>query len=121
MIEFADTVRQPPGIVVAQISARAPGFWRDFGESADRALDGIDGTVTSWFRSLADNLRVGGVVESQHRWGCAMDLVVADPGQRALAVQRLKAEGFFVVVEATHVHFQAFPAGTLGASGIAPG
>jgi hypothetical protein len=66
--------------------------------------------ATSWFRSPRENAAVGGHPWSQHLVGLAADLVSPEPGRLAA---RLRAEGLVVVVEADHVHVQAWPAGTL--------
>lgn len=109
----------PPLALVQSIEARAPGFFRRFAGALDSALEDVEVTATSWFRSATRNAAVGGAVASQHRWGCAVDLVLA-PGDKPRAVQRLKAAGFWVVDEGDHVHVQAFPT-SKALRAIAPG
>lgn len=112
-LKRASSAVPPPPEVRAAIERRAPGFWRAFGLAADRALAGVDGTITSWFRSVERNRAVGGQLNSQHLWGCAFDIVIPDPAQRTRAMAALRRETFFVIPESDHLHVQAFPSGTL--------
>lgn len=114
----ASTANPPPPSVAAALERRQPGFWRAFGIAADRALAGIDGTITSWYRTAEHNVAVGGQIGSQHRYGCAFDLVVPDPAQRVQAMAALRRETFFVIDEGDHLHVQAFPAGALRKAGL---
>ncbi len=71
--------------------------------------------ATSWYRTPAENVRVGGSGPrgygvggplSQHLIGLAVDLVGAD-------AQALRREGLLVIDQGTHVHVQGWPAGVL--------
>jgi len=119
-VNLGPNVLVPPRPLIAAIEARWPGFFRDLAESLDRALDGLDATVVNWFRDAEHNRAVGGAVGSQHRWAAAFDIVVPR-AQWSDAARRLRAEHFFVIDEGDHLHAQAFPAGALSRSGIAPG
>jgi uncharacterized protein YcbK (DUF882 family) len=70
---------------------------------------------TSWYRSRADNVRVGGAPQSQHRLGFAADFspVRREDYQRLAGLAR--AVGLVAVVESDHVHVQTFLAGVLPA------
>jgi len=113
----------PPEALVRQIAQRSPNFWREFMAGLDRATAGVEVVVTSWYRSAADNVRVGGAVNSQHRYATAFDL--AGPFLRTSArnavASRLRAQSFFVLDEGDHLHVQAFPAGALSRAGVRPG
>lgn len=111
----------PPRALVVAIGAKSPGFWQRFSSALDQAVGHLDVTLVNWFRSAAHNQAVGGVVNSQHRWGTAVDLVPDPSVDRAEQIRRLKAVGFAVIDEGDHLHVQAFPTGVLQRSGIAPG
>lgn len=55
-----------------------------FGLRAIAALSGLTATVTDWWRSASDNLAAGGVANSQHLAGTAVD-VRADAAGALLA------------------------------------
>lgn len=63
--------------------------------------------LTSWYRSIADNERVGGAPLSQHRLGFAFDVAVPphDIDRFAAIASGL---GFVAVPYAEHVHLQVF-------------
>jgi len=92
----------PPDQIVVQVLAPMRTFLRK--------LVGVTyptGTViTSWWRSIAENARVGGNPRSQHLAGLAWDLAAPQPD--VLAAQ-LRHAGLVVVVERDHVHVQALP------------
>lgn len=69
-----------------------------------------DVEATSWWRSPAENARVGGDLFSQHLVGWALDVV--GPGSQDFA-KRARIAGLTVVTEPTHVHVQVFPKGIL--------
>src|SRR5262249_13687383 len=90
------------------------GLYMFLGSLFDAAADGIDlqGTTwTSWWRSPADNLRVGGQPTSQHLKALAYD--VSGPAAAAIAAKWALRGGSVVDERATknHVHLQVFPAG----------
>lgn len=71
-------------------------------------------TISSWWRTRAHNAEVGGAPNSQHLLGTAVDLVPADGDMEGLAAFARTLPGVgFVLNEGTHVHVQAYPAGTL--------
>jgi len=76
----------------------------------DAAQQGPRITVTSWWRSTAENDAVGGASTSQHLYGLAYDIVGPDATQVADAWMAL---GGVAVRESDHVHLQVFPAGVL--------
>lgn len=72
-------------------------------------------SVTSWFRSVEDNRRVGGDRESQHLLALAFDLV----GPRLVqTMQTANMLGLTAVLEDDHLHVQRFPAGALTRAGV---
>lgn len=119
-MKLGPNVQPPPRDLVARLEAKYPGFFRRIAQAFDFTLEGLDVTVVNWFRDREHNAAVGGAVGSQHRWACAFDLVVPRE-QWTEAARRLRAAGFFVLDEGDHLHAQAFPAGALTKSGIAPG
>lgn len=66
--------------------------------------------VSSWWRDVETNRRVGGHPESQHLLGLAID-VVGDPFERQLLLAQLGQFGLVGVDEGSHLHVQALPAG----------
>lgn len=119
---------QPPPTRTQQFFHRLlPGIWSQWGQAAEFALNQIDAegfgetTITSWFRTLSDNARVGGDPDSQHLVGLALD-VVPGKGISRLAIneaaQIFEAAGFIAVPEERHVHVQTFPAGVLRQVGV---
>lgn len=69
----------------------------------------FDAQFTSWFRDQVENQRVGGVPGSQHRDALAIDFVLPT-FKKTAAIDRLRAQGFTVLDEPTHVHVQTFTA-----------
>lgn len=61
--------------------------------------------LSSWYRSPARNLEVGGAERSQHLYGTALDLV--GPGAKDAAKQ-LRARGWTALNEGDHWHVQVF-------------
>jgi len=90
---------------------RWPWAYREFIQRAVWALQG-DPTayVTSWWRSREMNNSVGGHPYSQHRLGFAVDVITPAP---SLIADRFRSAGLVPVIEGSHVHVQAFPAGTI--------
>lgn len=67
---------------------------------------------TSWWRSSARNLEVGGAVRSQHLLAWAVDF--AGPRDEAMAMVELARNiGMVAVDEGTHVHVQMYPRGVV--------
>jgi len=108
---------QPPPLAIAnQLGVWIPGIWPVFVQAANRGLsEGHASSVTSWWRSVESNRQAGGNVESQHLVGLAFD---ATAPSLPLLAQALRAAGFRVVEERSHVHAQAYQAGVLGRAGF---
>ena len=70
-------------------------------------------TITSWWRSPAYNVQVGGAARSQHQLGLAVDVAYQSAQDADAAVRQGFGAGLVAVNEGDHVHFQAFPAGTV--------
>lgn len=72
---------------------------------------------SSWYRDSATNRAVGGLPTSQHLLGLAFDSVISPRGCTAVELAATMGRlGLVGLVEADHVHTQAFPAGTIPAS-----
>jgi len=118
----------PPPIDTVRFFERLiPGLWLKWITAADHALREIDDDaggdtiITSWFRSPAENRRVGGDPDSQHLVGLALDIVPGKPSIQlavAEASSRFAEAGFLVVPTSTHLHVQTFPAGLLRDAGV---
>lgn len=61
----------------------------------------VTGIVTSWWRSPADNARVGGAPRSLHLSGLAIDVV---PHDWIAAEQAFRRAGLRVLNEGDHLH-----------------
>jgi hypothetical protein len=86
-------------------------YYRDFLDRLVWAIDPIgDAIVTSWFRDEVSNRAAGGHPFSQHRLAFAMDFVTERKSELAT---RCRRAGLIPVVEGSHIHVQAFPAGTV--------
>jgi hypothetical protein len=93
----------PPEPIVAQVLVPMRTFLRRLVQ-----VTYPPGTIlTSWWRSIGENARVGGNPRSQHLAGLAWDLAAPNP---AVLAAQLRHAGLVVVVEADHVHVQALPA-----------
>lgn len=125
MILFQAT--PPPTHVVEFWERIFPGFWARWLGAADSAIREIaadaggDTTITSWYRSLAENRRVGGQPDSQHLVGLALDVVPGKPSFKLAiseASSRFMEAGFVTVPAERHLHVQTFPAGLLRRVGV---
>jgi len=72
--------------------------------------------ATSWWRDAQENADVGGHPESQHLVGLGLDFDGPEDELHAFE-HRLQTLGISTVMELTHLHTQAFPAGFLSALG----
>lgn len=68
--------------------------------------------ATSWYRSPARNLEVGGAVRSQHLLGWAADFQ-GPRDEAARMVELGRGLGLVGIDEGDHVHFQMYPAGVV--------
>lgn len=122
MIRRGPNFRPPPRALVASVAAKAqPDFWRKFSTGIDAAIGKANATLVNWYRDEAHNTRVGGQIDSQHRYGTAVDIVPDDPREIAPIMSRLRQLSFFVLYHRGHIHAQAFPKGALGRAGVRPG
>lgn len=66
------------------------------------------GSITSWYRTPHRNSAVGGVANSYHLLGLAIDVVYDEP--IAIAVRKTLAEraGLLLIPESDHDHLQPF-------------
>lgn len=104
----------PPYEIAATVERAAPGFWGAFSRATAYAFP--TGTVvTSWHRTPASNAAAGGQPQSQHLLGVAFDAQAPDLGELE---RRLRAVGFVTVRYRSHVHAQAWPAGTARRAGL---
>ena len=67
--------------------------------------------VSSYYRSPESNRRVGGMPDSQHQLGTAVDLVAPFGEFDPFVLDQAEAVGLTVVRERSHLHVQLFPAG----------
>lgn len=125
MILFQAT--PPPTTIVVFWERLLPGFWARWLGAADQALREIDDSaggdtiITSWWRSPFENQRVGGLPDSQHLVGLALDVVPGKPGFKLAvseASSRFAEAGFITVPAERHLHIQTFPAGVLRSAGV---
>lgn len=125
MILFRAT--PPPSHIVRFWESLLPGFWSRWLGAADSALREIDddaggdSIITSWWRSPFENQRVGGLPDSQHLVGLALDVVPGKPAFKLAvseASSRFMEAGFITVPSERHLHIQTFPAGLLRSSGV---
>ena len=63
-------------------------------------------SVTSWFRTPARNAAKGGVPNSRHLDGLAVDVVLDDKGKTEALIARAQALGLRTIDENDHVHIQ---------------
>ena len=100
-------MRPPPPSVIRRIERRVPGFWRAWVTAVSASLvPGI--TVSSWYRDPEENAQVGGVANSQHMLGVALDFPRTRPNWEAS--RNLRARGFEVIAEGDHFHAELPPA-----------
>ena len=103
-------VEAPSLFIERAMDFYGPGLLAEVVAAANDALTESPATVTSWARSPTQNLSVGGAQRSQHLLGLAFDAVAQNPDQLAALLWRA---GFTVTTYPTHLHAQAFPAGTV--------
>lgn len=104
----------PPQSIMAEVNRWIPGIWPAFSSAAYRAYDIAPFHVTSWWRGVDDNRRVGGHVDSQHLVALALDVT---PGSAAVEAA-LRSVGFTTVAYSSHVHAQVLEAGVARRAGL---
>lgn len=106
-------VVRPPDNFIRFFHPELVDFVGRFNRAASAPLD-RSGSLTSWWRSWEENLRVGGSTSplSQHLAGLAVDVV---PGNWPAFVRSARAAGLVAVDEGDHVHVQLWPRGGLNA------
>lgn len=63
-------------------------------------------SVTSWIRSPKRNAIVGGLPESRHLDGCAVDVVPDNPASYPAIAAEARAAGLDVLVHKGHAHIE---------------
>jgi len=63
-------------------------------------------SVTSWLRSHKHNAQVGGVADSRHLLGLAVDVVLDDTNDTREFETHAKHLGLQVIIEGDHLHVQ---------------
>lgn len=97
----------PPRSVIKRVEKRLPGFWRVWVGAVQASLvPGV--TFSSWYRDSAANALAGGVANSQHMLGVALDLPPSRPNLETAS--NLRRYGFEVITEADHWHAELPPA-----------
>lgn len=100
---------QPPRWTpeVAEFLALVEATSRDLGEPL---------SCTSWFRTVPENVRVGGDPHSQHLMGLAVDVLPPqDRKQRTRLLELARSHGLVPIDEGDHVHLQRYDASPPGA------
>lgn len=107
----------PPTSIVWTVERWAPGIYRAWWTTLIGTLAGEPVGVTSYWRDPASNAAVGGLPDSQHLIGLGIDLVMP-PEKLNEAASALAARGLIAVLYPTHLHVQAWPAGTARRAGL---
>lgn len=63
-------------------------------------------SVTSWIRSEKRNKEVGGLVNSYHLFGLAVDVVLDNPADKGRFIKAAKQLGLDAIDEGDHVHVE---------------
>ena len=63
-------------------------------------------SVTSWIRSDKRNKEKGGLPDSLHRWGLAVDIVPDDWDNLQWILSDVREAGLHYLVEKDHIHIQ---------------
>lgn len=63
-------------------------------------------SVTSWYRSVKRNAKVGGHPQSKHLVGLGLDIVLDDPKDKPTIIKMLNAFGLSALDEGDHLHIQ---------------
>lgn len=109
-------VERPPDVVINAVERGVPGIWNWWVGAVNRAhSQSSPWFPTSWWRSRAKNLSVGGHPFSQHLLGLAFDLWEPETATRSAPDSpeaALRGQGFIVLRKAQHLHVQTWPAGS---------
>ena len=63
-------------------------------------------SVTSWIRSPKHNEKVGGVRNSMHLLGLAVDVILDDWSETDVFIKACKRIGLLAITEGDHIHIQ---------------
>ena len=80
-----------------------------FLEHVFRIIKVNNGSITSWIRSPAHNAQVGGLPQSLHTIGLAVDAVFDHPNDTLAAMISARTAGLHWLKEPNHLHIQALP------------
>ncbi len=94
-------IQAPPAEIIAVVRPQLIRFFSALISMPPDALAGLQ--VTSWWRSRAINASVGGIPNSFHLWGLALDLVVSDPAHFAL---HAREAGLDPIDFGSHIHVE---------------
>jgi len=78
----------------------------EFDEAAATFCALTGGSVTSWTRTVPHNTAVGGVKNSAHLYGLAVDVVYDTPQALPLTMERARRLGLKLIREGDHDHVQ---------------
>ena len=78
----------------------------EFAEAAATFCAITGGSVTSWTRTVTHNTAVGGVKNSAHLYGLAVDIVYDTPQALPLTMERARRLGLKLIREGDHDHLQ---------------
>ena len=93
----------PPRLIQFQEN-RIPGLWPGWlGQMSAAWVPGV--TITSWYRDKATNAQVGGLPDSQHLYGWALDLRKDEAG-RQMAERASRSRYLEVLAESDHYHIE---------------
>jgi len=92
-------IRPPPREIVDQVLPQL----QDYFQRVFRIPVDPSTAVTSWYRDPAVNRAVGGVPNSFHLWGLALDIVAPDP---AHFVGHAREVGLEAIDFGTHIHLE---------------
>lgn len=78
----------------------------EFAEKIFHLAAAFSFSVTSWIRSAARNKAVGGVADSRHLVGLAVDVVLDEGQEKAAFLKAAGSLGLQVIDEGDHLHVQ---------------
>lgn len=83
----------------------------EFAQAAYAYCVTTNGSVTSWFRTRKHNAAVGGLVNSSHVNGVAVDVVYDSPVDYVFANKAAQQVGLLLMREEDHDHLQPIKKG----------